>query len=152
MNPSNSSRGVQAKSLGFSMVELMVALTVGLLLIGGMVATLVASSGTGKTRERASEIQNNGRYALDILKRDLQHAGFMGYTGKVETDNDVALNISADNMCDLPDFGRLTQRIWGAEKTTGKLQCIKPADIVKDTDVVLVRHLGQSAVADSALK
>jgi len=152
MNAATPSPRTHSKSLGFSMIELMVALTVGLLLIGGMVATLVASSTTGKTRERASEIQNNGRYALDIMRRDLQHAGFMGYTGKVEPSFDVPLDIAVTNKCDLVQFGQLTQRIWGAEKTTGKLQCISVGDLVKDTDTVLVRHLGQTPVADADLK
>src|SRR5688572_20820789 len=130
MNAANSSPRVHTKSLGFSMVELMVALTVGLLLIGGMVATLVASSGTGKTRERSSEIQNSGRYALDLLKRDLQHAGFMGYTGRLDPLFDRPYpEFTVENQCDTEQWGQLTQRVWGAEKTTGKLKCIGPGDI-----------------------
>src|SRR5688572_21935555 len=102
------------KSLGFSMVELMVALTVGLLLIGGMVATLVSSSTTGKVRERSSEIQNNGRYALEVLKRDVQHAGFIGVTGDLLPEDDIALTgYEPANNCDKQFFGKVTLRVVG---------------------------------------
>ena len=61
-----------SRSRGFSMVELMVALVVGLFLIGAMITVLMTSSSTGKSRERASDLKNNGRYALDLMKRETE--------------------------------------------------------------------------------
>ena len=63
---------------GFSLVEMMIAVTVSLFVIGALVAVVTSSSATGRTRDRASELQINGRFALEQIKNDLQHAGFLG--------------------------------------------------------------------------
>ena len=39
-----------------------------------------SNSSTGKTNSRFAEVQTNGRYATDQLRRELQHAGFIGRT------------------------------------------------------------------------
>ena len=163
MNASNAAFRNRAASLGFSMVELMVALTIGLLLIGGMIAVLISSSGTGKTRERASEIQNNGRFALETLKRDIQHAGFRGITGVIDKELDQPLGYTVENKCDEIFFGQVTRGIDAIDnnnKSPGNVKdgldlnrtCLGGGVYQNDTDVVVVRHFSPSPVAIANLK
>lgn len=63
---------------GASLVELMVALTVGLLLLAGMATVFVQSSGSQRDLEQSSQQIENGRYALKILRESLWQAGFYG--------------------------------------------------------------------------
>lgn len=64
---------------GFSMVELLIALTIGLLLLGGLTMIFVNSSEASRELQKTAQQVENGRYAIDILTRDLQHAGFYGH-------------------------------------------------------------------------
>jgi type IV pilus assembly protein PilW len=61
------------------MVELMVALGLGLLLLAGMLDAFNSNSATGTTNVRFAEVQTNGRYAIDLMRRELQHVGYLGF-------------------------------------------------------------------------
>jgi len=63
---------------GFSMVELMVSLTLGLFLIAGVVQLFAGSKSTNNTLNAVSDIQQNGRIAIERLKTGLRMAGHMG--------------------------------------------------------------------------
>lgn len=63
---------------GFSILELMVAVTISLLLLMGVVALFVSSRASYETTERLSRIQENGRYALDQFTNDIRAAGYQG--------------------------------------------------------------------------
>jgi type IV pilus assembly protein PilW len=74
--PSRARRaGFQA---GFSLVELMIAITLGLLLLSALTAAFINSSRTRDELERASQQIENGRYAMQALSDDLRLAGFWG--------------------------------------------------------------------------
>lgn len=61
---------------GLSLVELLVAVTLGLMLMAGL-ATLFANSSTARTElERNSRQIENGRFAMEMISDDLRLAGF----------------------------------------------------------------------------
>ncbi|MBA1146522.1 PilW family protein [Ectothiorhodospiraceae bacterium WFHF3C12] len=62
---------------GFSIVELMVALVVGLVLMTGVVQVYVSNKQTSQMTESLSRMQENGRFTLDLLTREIRMAGFM---------------------------------------------------------------------------
>lgn len=61
---------------GFSLVELMVAITISSLLLVGVIALFVSSRSSYETTEKLSRIQENGRFALDQLATDIRGAGY----------------------------------------------------------------------------
>jgi type IV pilus assembly protein PilW len=61
---------------GFSLIELMIALTLGMLLLSALAAAFINSSRTRDELERASQQIENGRYAMQALSDDLRLAGF----------------------------------------------------------------------------
>lgn len=61
---------------GFSLVELMVALTLGAFLIGAVITAFVAARTTATETETLSRAQENVRFASDYLIRDIRNAGF----------------------------------------------------------------------------
>jgi type IV pilus assembly protein PilW len=63
---------------GFSVIELMVSVTISLLLLAGVVTMFIGSKQSYETTERLSRVQENGRYALDQIVDDLRSAGFQG--------------------------------------------------------------------------
>lgn len=63
---------------GFSLVELMISLTIGLILLAGITSLIVRQSSTRTELEKSSRQIENGRYAMEILHNDIQLAGFYG--------------------------------------------------------------------------
>ena len=70
--------GVPGGPSGLTLVELLVALAVGLFLVGGIVQILLSSSQAYRATTAVSRVQENGRYALSSLARAVRAAGFMG--------------------------------------------------------------------------
>src|SRR5664279_1931585 len=69
-----------AREAGFTLIEMMVAITIGLFILAGVVGVLATNSNNSRTNDRTSELMTNGRYALDSMKQELRQAGFRGYT------------------------------------------------------------------------
>lgn len=63
---------------GFSLVELMVALVLGLIVIAGAGSVFLASSQTYRTNQALSEVQTNARIGFELLARDIREAGLSG--------------------------------------------------------------------------
>lgn len=85
--PANS-RGRRTCHSGFSLIELMVAITLGLLLTAGMIQLFSSSKLTFQTNDALARVQENGRFALEVLKRDLREAGTSGFcAGRLEINN-----------------------------------------------------------------
>ncbi|MBI3044840.1 MAG: PilW family protein [Betaproteobacteria bacterium] len=64
---------------GFSLVELMIAMTIGLLLLSGLAMIFVNSSDANRELQKTAAQIENGRYAMDLLSQDLRLAGFYGH-------------------------------------------------------------------------
>ena len=60
---------------GFTLIELMVALTVSLILLLGLTAVFVGNSRSFSENERSSRRIENGRYALALMSDGIRHAG-----------------------------------------------------------------------------
>ncbi len=63
---------------GVSLIELMIALLIGSLLILGLVQVFSASRTAYQLSEGMSRVQENGRFALDFLQRDIRLGGHFG--------------------------------------------------------------------------
>ena len=63
---------------GLSLIELMVAMVVGLILIAGVIEIYVNSKQTYRNQDALSRLQENGRYVLSILSTNIRPAGFSG--------------------------------------------------------------------------
>jgi type IV pilus assembly protein PilW len=70
---------------GFSVVELMVALTLSLVLMAGALSILYSSKLTSKQNDRMARVQEAGRMAMEILMQDGRAAGFMGCVRPLQT-------------------------------------------------------------------
>lgn len=66
------------KLQGFTLVELMVAMAIGLLIILAVGSVFVGARQSYQDNEALARMQENARYALEMLTHDLKHAGFMG--------------------------------------------------------------------------
>ncbi len=63
---------------GLSIVELMVALTIGLILLLALTRLFVASRSTYTLEEGLARVQESGRFAMEFLTQDIRMAGYVG--------------------------------------------------------------------------
>ena len=66
------------RQFGLSLIELMVSVTLGLLILSGVLVVFVNTSAARNEVERTSRQIENGRYASELLTEDLRLAGFYG--------------------------------------------------------------------------
>lgn len=67
----------RARQSGYSMVELMVAVTVGLVILAGLAGVFANNSRARAEIDRANQQVENGRYAMQVIGDDLRNAGFL---------------------------------------------------------------------------
>jgi len=63
---------------GFSLVELMVSMTLSLILLAGALSILYSTKLTSSENERVARIQEAGRTAFELIKQDARAAGYTG--------------------------------------------------------------------------
>lgn len=64
------------KQKGLSLIELLIAMIIGLFLLVGITTSYLSSKKSSITRDQISILEDNGRIALEILTNTLQHAGY----------------------------------------------------------------------------
>lgn len=63
---------------GFTLIELMISMVIGLLLVLAMVTLLINVSRNNSELSKTNRLIENGRFALQLLEADIAHAGFWG--------------------------------------------------------------------------
>ena len=63
---------------GFSLVELLVAMTLGLVLLAGMVSVFAGNRRSSELNEAMTQMQENVRFALNDISADIRMAGHQG--------------------------------------------------------------------------
>ncbi len=139
---------------GFTIMELMVALTVGMLILVALSSVMVTSVGTRSSGDRNAQLQTNARFALDVLRRDVQHAGYTGrlvYRPQADDLGNEAWTkspVTITTACST-NTGILRWPVEGSNNTNSFPGCIPAAEYVANTDVLLVRHAGANPVSIS---
>lgn len=67
---------------GFSVVELLVSLVISMAVVAGAIQIVASSKRSFMDQDEVTFIQNNARYAIDLLSRDIRMAGYMGCSGQ----------------------------------------------------------------------
>jgi len=91
------------RTLGLSLVELMVAITIGAILLGGAVTLFVNNRDTYNTTTELSRLQETARYALEMMVKDIRMAGYFGCANRLDTVT-VSHGAAAGNDGELWDF------------------------------------------------
>lgn len=144
--PMQFSQAARGGMSGFSMVEMMISITIGLLIVAGLIGVLTSSSGSTKSNDRTSELQSNGRYALDHLKRELRQAGYRGYTwadpNTPSTTITPITNECLDNGAASAAFvTNIRQGVWGANDSNPYTANCLPASQRLRGDILVVRRV-----------
>jgi len=72
------SRALRRNAHGFTLVEILVALALGVLILLALTILFARNSGNQSELERNTRQLENARYAIDLLAEDVMHAGYYG--------------------------------------------------------------------------
>lgn len=137
---------VIGKSGGFGLVELMVAITIGLILLGGIGYVYLGSRQTFRTQDDFSRIQENVRYALDQVGMDVRMAGYAGCVNLSSIDpknpSAIPVNVIANGA---PTVG-LAEAMRGYDSATWTASGTAPANWVANTGVFHVTRASSEGV------
>lgn len=70
--------GGRRRAAGLSLIELMIALAIGTVLLVGLVQVFAASRVAYQGAEGLARVQENARFAIEFLQRDIRMAGHFG--------------------------------------------------------------------------
>lgn len=131
-----------SRTKGFTLIELMVALLLGILLMGGVISVFIEGKRNFVQDDEVSRVQENGRYALRLLSREIAMAGFFGGVpdtssvdgGAIGTDCGAGGNWLLDGAAPM-------EVIDNSDNSTDTYySCFADGDIVAGTDLVTVKR------------
>lgn len=130
---------------GFSLIELMIALTIGMFLVLGVLYIYSSSRASYATNDAGARVQEDARFALERLAREIRMAGYMGCANALDLnprvivdpdkDGDVAehLTFASGEGIKVFDNGNNGGDVWNNPTTIQR---------VAGTDVVILKGLG----------
>jgi type IV pilus assembly protein PilW len=147
---------------GFSLVETIITLGIGIFLLSGVMATFSAMRGTTSETLGIGEVQENGRLAISLLRRDLEHSGFWGQYQSQLDSSILAIPALPGTDCDggsnSTNAGSFPQAsiwsfwsLWATTATSANvLGCITDANT--NTDVLQVKRAISNSTTTGAFR
>jgi type IV pilus assembly protein PilW len=68
----------KARQTGLTLIEIMIALLIGAFLLGGVLQIFLGSKQTYRMQDNLAKLQENGRFAMEFLAKDIRMAGYWG--------------------------------------------------------------------------
>ncbi len=123
---------------GFSLVEMLVAMLLGIILMAAVVQIFIGSKQTYRMREQVAALTDNGRFAVELMQREIRMAGYSG----CRTLSSLQPSVVADSP---PDFSEVADGIQGFNNGSG---WVNPTSTtrVAGTDVLTVTHASGGGV------
>lgn len=72
------------RTAGFSLVELMLAMVIGFIIMGGVMQLYISTRDTQRSSEDQLQLLSDGRFAIETIAYDLRHAGIWGGTNETK--------------------------------------------------------------------
>lgn len=129
---------------GLSLVELMIASTIGLFIVVTISSLVVSAAAGSRSSEANAAMQASARQAMDTLRVEFLHAGFPGLT-RGEPGVSGAVSVGGD--CAAGFSTNLRMRVWGANDANPFAATCIPAATYSAGDVVAIRRVSLASVA-----
>jgi type IV pilus assembly protein PilW len=134
------------RQFGYTIIELMIAITISLIILAGLVSIFANNSRTRGEIERANQQTENGRYALQAITDDLHNAGYLAEFNPAA----LATPAAKPNPCDTTVAGlngALPIAVQGYDNGANAPTCLN--DLRAGTDILVVRHASTCAVGSA---
>lgn len=159
---------MQRPNTGFSLIELMIAVTLGMLAVAAVGSVFIYGSRNYKQDDKISRTQDELRFAMAQLTQDLEMAGFWAQINGPEGSN-VTIDASATTAvdCGPPPAGGVstfannwvyrerrasitTRGNASAAQANETFPCIAANAFVAGTDIIAIKRLGDAFTPNNA--
>ncbi|MFD2192192.1 PilW family protein [Pistricoccus aurantiacus] len=137
-------RGLTAKASsqrGMSLIELMISLVLGLLVTAAVYQIYSANQRSSRMQDALSQVQENGRFALETLGRDARQSG---YRGGCANDSPLTNHLDSSAAGYEAELFELQAGLKGWDDSGGTYES-DLKNYVTGTDVVLIKHFATPA-------
>ena len=131
------------KQKGFSLIELMIAMVIGLVLMSGIVSVFASSRKSFDMTQEISSVQESARFAMDALNEDIRLAGFQGCA----MSSGISGNSAEIQALNAPTSDYYFTATRGAEISGTTWSPAAPAELanldpapVSDSDVLMLQY------------
>ena len=148
-----------SRQRGLTLVEVMVAMTIGIILLLALGTLFANSTRVFKVNDDFARMQENGAYALNAIGSDLRQAGFYGHIASNDVQMPVAIAVTGD--CAAGWATNVAQPVSGFHGVTPSaahtaLTCINASNFIDGTadrpsSILIVRGATGVAVLPAAL-
>jgi len=132
---------------GISLIEILVALSVSIVLLGGIIQVVVSNGAATKTINGFSSLQENARVALEDLTESLRSAGHFGGSKGEDVDILGTLSLTGIGDCNSAWILDSNSHIRGYDGASSAASisglpsnCIPNDEYVEDSDVLVLRY------------
>lgn len=125
---------------GMSLIELMIALLIGLLLSAAIITVYMSNKKTFWDSEAAASLQENSRFAMKLITQDLRMAGYYGGVSYKVVNKKTVVDLSDTDTCFRgsikTEFDYATS-VWAVAQVDAP-DCIK-SKAVAGTDIIFIK-------------
>ncbi|BAU47703.1 type IV pilus assembly protein PilW [Sulfurifustis variabilis] len=132
---------------GVNLVELMVAMTIGLLILAAVSTLLLDSKRSYVMQDGMARLQENARHAMQTIMRDLRMAGYYGCADEITSVTNTLNGSSGGEAFDV------SNPIQGSDDRSNWYPLASPAvppptDMLAGTDAIAIRYLDPNTEVD----
>jgi len=149
------------KQNGFSLLELLLSMLIGLIIIGGVMSLYINTRDTQRVSEDQMQMVSDARFVMETLGYDLHHAGSWG-ASNLQQGIDCQKNYdncsfgddlpTATGDCSNFDYADLRRPVFGTDDSNAVYggNCAS-TNYQPNTDVLQTRYADAAAVASASL-
>ncbi len=138
------------KQQGFSLIEVMIALVIGIVLLGGAINIFISNNSVYRLESELSRMQETGRFLIEVMSKEIRMAGYSGCSSRGTID----VNVMADTPPPVP-FASDVAVLGFNDDGTNKWDPVLTAnnkiplydidgdatkDLVSDTDIINIQR------------
>jgi len=142
-------RSPMRRQEGVSLIELMVALVIGVFMIGGAITVYLKARDTYATTDATARLQENARYALAIIESDVRMADFWGLNNRydaviADASSTFPATCGANFMTDATNY------VTGTNNTYSLTCSASGGGAQANSDVLISRHASATRLGYTA--
>lgn len=145
---------VRPRQAGLTLIELMVAMAIGLFLVLGTVAVYTQSKSSYRVSDGQARLQENLRFALDLMEPDIRLARFWGRHNEpalVTVPGGINVSCAGANATAMATaFNLVINAVDESVGYAAGVPCPPPSGARADSDVLIVRHASAQQTAPAA--
>jgi type IV pilus assembly protein PilW len=151
--------GCNMASRGFSLVELMLAMVIGLIIIGGVMSLYITTRDTQRSSEDQLQLLSDARFVINTIGDDLRQAGYWGeaaVTTSIVCRNGDATCTGSDALAPATDdcaagwYIDLMNAVIASDNTNNYSTCTS-ASYKANTDVLGIHYADSNVVLTTSL-